>query len=68
MPFDPVAFITLIGTIVTAWTTVLLSNLAAITVAMLSNDLAILVLSLVITYAAARFGLGLVRKVIGFFK
>lgn len=68
MPFDPVAFLTEIGLIVAGWTTLLLSNLGTITTAMLSNDLAKLVLALAITYAAARFGLGLVRKLIGFFK
>jgi hypothetical protein len=57
-----------IGSAVSDWITILLSTLGAVTTAILTNPIALVVIGLAMTYAATRFGFGLVRRLVGFFR
>ena len=64
----PAQFLFDIGSFVATWIVVLLSTLGAVTTAILTNPIALVVISLFVTLLATRFGFGLIRKLIGIFR
>lgn len=69
VPTDGVAqFLFDIGEAVADWIVILLSTLAAVTTAIITNPIALVVIALAITYAATRFGFGLIKRLVGVFR
>ena len=53
---------------VVSWVTILLSTLGAVTTAIIVNPIALVVIALVVTLLATRFGFGLIRRLVSIFK
>ena len=64
----PAQFLFDIGASVASWIVILLSTLGAVTTAILTNPIALVVISLFVTLLATRFGFGLIRRLVSIFR
>ena len=64
----PAQFLFDIAFNVLLWLTILLSTLGAVTIAIITNPIALIVISLFVTLLATRYGLGLIRRLINIFR